>query len=430
MYSIPDVGTNSLFVLTNGNYTINGVITFTTTPVFPAQGFTSIELTNTSNQITLGTIQTIVLTAPTPAASVTYTIPDEAADATFVLTPSATPITITPTHDQIVLGTTNTVTINASEPSGSRTYTIPDTGANSNFVMTEGNQTIAASNTFTGDVYFQLEPQIAGVILTNTSDQLIFGSSPIIIITAPAPSSTRTYTIRDEAETAAFVLTPSAFPITIAPSGSAANQLVLGGGGSPHTITLNAPSPSVSRIYTIPDSGANSSFILSDSAQTLTGQITFSNSILLATSGGVPTALNYYEEYFSGTLTFSCGSLVAGSTTVGYAIVKIGKIVNFSLPAFSGTSKSTGSPDFFHESGTPLIPTRFYAAQSVNETIDVLFSGASSALGTFNMVLSGSLTITISASSIVSSVVELQASFPTDGNQIGWNEISLSWITN
>lgn len=56
-------------------------------------------------------------------------------------------VSISQTSNQIVLGTTNTTTIDALTPANSRTYSIPDAGSDAYFVMTEGNQTIAGSKT-------------------------------------------------------------------------------------------------------------------------------------------------------------------------------------------------------------------------------------------------------------------------------------------
>jgi hypothetical protein len=52
--------------------------------------------------------------------------------------------------DQLVLGTTNTITLTAPAPAASRTYTIPDVLAAASFVMTEGNQTINGVKTLAG----------------------------------------------------------------------------------------------------------------------------------------------------------------------------------------------------------------------------------------------------------------------------------------
>jgi len=55
---------------------------------------------------------------------------------------SADSLTIAKTTNQIILGTTNTVTISSTAPAASRTYTLPDAGGAASFVMTESAQTI------------------------------------------------------------------------------------------------------------------------------------------------------------------------------------------------------------------------------------------------------------------------------------------------
>lgn len=60
-------------------------------------------------------------------------------------------VKIATTSNQLVLGTTNTVTLSASAPSASRIYTLPDVAADAYFVMTAGNQTIAGTKTFSGN---------------------------------------------------------------------------------------------------------------------------------------------------------------------------------------------------------------------------------------------------------------------------------------
>ena len=74
-------------------------------------------------------------------------------------------INITPTTNQIRLGTTNTVTINSASPASSRTYTIPDTLANSSFVMTDLAQTINGVKTFSSAPIMR-RPQITLPSLT------------------------------------------------------------------------------------------------------------------------------------------------------------------------------------------------------------------------------------------------------------------------
>jgi hypothetical protein len=149
----------------------------------------------TTNQLRLGTTNTVTLTSPAPAASRTYTIPDAGGAANFIMstfgsvqtiaggltssgaftasngltlttgalaltstsgTISLTGtsfttnslITVSATTNQFVLGTTNTTTLTAPAPAASRTYTIPDAGGAASFVMTAGVQTIAGAKTF------------------------------------------------------------------------------------------------------------------------------------------------------------------------------------------------------------------------------------------------------------------------------------------
>ena len=80
-------GTNSSSTLTNGKIMVSsgGAVVEGTSSSTPT--FTSETLTATTNQLVLGTTRTITLTAPTPATtSRTYTMPDCASDASFVMT--------------------------------------------------------------------------------------------------------------------------------------------------------------------------------------------------------------------------------------------------------------------------------------------------------------------------------------------------------
>ncbi len=63
-------------------------------------------------------------------------------------TPTFASETLTAVTNQLTLGTTNTDIISATAPSASRTLTIPDPGADASFVMTQGNQTLAGQKTF------------------------------------------------------------------------------------------------------------------------------------------------------------------------------------------------------------------------------------------------------------------------------------------
>jgi hypothetical protein len=68
--------------------------------------------------------------------------------------------------------------------------------------------------------------------------------------------------------------------ITISPT---SNQLVL---GTTHTTTLSATAPSASRTYTLPDTGANSSFVMTDGSQTINGATSFTSRVSIAVNSG------------------------------------------------------------------------------------------------------------------------------------------------
>jgi hypothetical protein len=63
---------------------------------------------------------------------------------------------LTSTTNQLVLGTTNTITLNSAAPSSSRIYTITDVGADASFVMSTGTQsfsgTTASTSSTTGTI--------------------------------------------------------------------------------------------------------------------------------------------------------------------------------------------------------------------------------------------------------------------------------------
>jgi hypothetical protein len=97
-----------------------------------------------------------------PAADRVLNFVDPGTNANVVLSEGAATIngaktltsalTITPTSNQIVLGTTNTVTLSGNAPSAPRTYAFADPGASAFVVMTEGGITINGAKTFTRTV--------------------------------------------------------------------------------------------------------------------------------------------------------------------------------------------------------------------------------------------------------------------------------------
>ena len=99
-------------------------------------------------------------------------------------------LSVTSTTNQITLGTGNTITLDSPTPSASWTYTIPDVLNNASFVMTEGNQSISGVKSFTtpiaatsggtgtsvysfGDLLYASSPSMLSTIPFGTSNQLL-----------------------------------------------------------------------------------------------------------------------------------------------------------------------------------------------------------------------------------------------------------------
>lgn len=187
-----------------------------------------------------------------------------------------TSLTLSATSNQMTIGTTNTTTLSFTAPAASRTYTIPDAGGAADFVLTAGTQTVGGAKTFS-----------SAVTINPTSNQLVLGVTNTTTISATAPAASRVYTLPDAGGAADFVLTAGAqtvggaktfsSAVTINPTSS---QLVL---GVTNTTTISATAPAASRVVTIPDPGGAASFVMTEGTQTINGAKTFGSTI--ATSG-------------------------------------------------------------------------------------------------------------------------------------------------
>jgi hypothetical protein len=249
-----------------------------------------------------------------------------------------TTVNVTNTTNQLVLGTSpNTTTINAVAPTAARTYSIPDAGANASFVMTEGSQTINGTKTFgtapvlssltasrplkldgsknivsmqidlasTNDVTGTLPVGNGGTGLTtyatgdivyasttNTLAKLGIGSSgQVLTVSGGLPKwgsgmpagTTANSTLRYNGtswveNTSVLAASDGATTLT-----KTTNQIVL---GTINTTTINAAAPTASRTYTIPDAGANASFVMTAGDQTISGTKTIGGAIV-----GSPAAI-------------------------------------------------------------------------------------------------------------------------------------------
>ncbi len=208
--------------------------------------------------------------------------------------------------NQAVFGSTHTTTLNFATPSANRVYSIPDTGANSSFVMTDLTQTINGTKTFS-----------SAINSTASSNQFVFNSSNTGPITLNAGNSANlggwTCTLPDARQASSFVLTslalgsqmisaPTIFSASVGLSSNyinltnVSNQLVL---GTTNKITINAAAPAASQVYTIPDTGTTSSFIMTDGTQSINGELTLTNSTQSSHFNGFAIANNAsYDNMF------------------------------------------------------------------------------------------------------------------------------------
>lgn len=190
-------------------------------------------------------------------------------------------------------------------------YTIPNPGnavATATFALLELAQTFTAAQTFS-----------TAVTISATTNQLVLGVTNTTTITSPAPAASRTYTIPDSGGAASFVMTAGTQTIGGAKTFSSAvtvnpttNQIVL---GVTNTTTISSTAPAASRTVTLPDAGANSSFVLTQGTQTIAGQTTLSNvagNPVHGTNTNDSAAAGFIGEYIESVTT----SATPAATTV------------------------------------------------------------------------------------------------------------------
>lgn len=172
-----------------------------------------------------------------------------------------------------------------------------------------------------------------------TTNQLVLGITKTTTISATAPASSSIYTIPDVGTSANFIF--SAGTQTIGGSKTfsssvvinpATNQLVF---GTTNTTTINSTAPSASRVYTIPDAGADANFVMSEGIATINGAKTFSantsvkrsdagNSIIfLLQNDSTTTGSNAVSRVFinnsgSGDSYWQCGHAAAQQYSFGF----------------------------------------------------------------------------------------------------------------
>jgi hypothetical protein len=246
-------------------------------------------------------------------------------------------LSISDTTNQLVLGTTNTTTINSSAPASNRTYTIPDTSTSTaNFVMTEGNQTINGTKTFTALSVSGISTNT--LTLAGTTNQLTMGTTNTTTLNSTAPTASRIYTIPDAGMDANFVMTEATTSQIIGGGvtlSNSSNQLGLK--HSSHTGYINSSALTTDGIvYSIPDSSANTDFMMTGVSQTVSGTKTFQPSTatttnpLVVKSASTTTETILYAKDSSGNDT----SRINFQTPNNYNNAMLFQIYNTSLLAW------------------------------------------------------------------------------------------------
>lgn len=137
--------------------------------------------------------------------------------------------------------------------------------------------------------------------------------------------------------------------------------------------------------------------------------IRIQSTLLLPTSGGTPTSLDYYEDY-SYSATFS--GIWASSQTVTVRIVRVGKLVTMQFPYLNVAATTAAGINM-----DTAIPARFRPAVDQMFTIDVFNNSA--------RVFANLFTNTSGGGGFYGGI--FGTSFTASGTG-GWNSFSVSWL--
>ena len=158
--------------------------------------------------------------------------------------------------------------------------------------------------------------------------------------------------------------------------------------GAANTTTITATAPATNRTYTIPDTGANSSLVMTDLAQTINSAKTFSAitpfTLGLTLAGG--QTLNTYLVANHST-TFTATNFTTGTITV--QLRRLGDMIYVSVPDISFTTGTSGVSPF---ASNTVFPATYRPAVNYNGIMFTVVNGVTTAT---NMIINtaGFLTI-------------------------------------
>ncbi len=285
----------------------------------------SLAATNTTNQLVLGTAKTITISSTSPSASETYTLPDAGSAASFILSTS-------PAGQTIGGG----LTVN-----GGLTLGTPLAVAQGGTGLTSTSQNFVFAGPMSGSGAPTWRALTAGDLPNLSGSYLpISGGTMAGAINMGTNNITNAGTITGTAITGTSI-TGTSFnggsgSFTTLAATNTTNQLVL---GTTKTITISSTTPSASETYTLPDAGGAASFILSTSpaSQTIGGGLTVNGGLTLGTplavaQGGTGLTSTSQNFVFAGPTT--------GSGAPTWRALTAGDLPNLSgsyLPISGGT---------------------------------------------------------------------------------------------
>lgn len=310
VYTIPDSGAATAnFVLTEGNVSQAAVRTFTgtvilsngNTAVLNISANTTFKVDSTNALVSIGTATMtypLYISKSSAGATITSAIENsESANGAsharlYVITGGASGgdpyINLYNGVQNYSIGLDNSdsdalCVTGASTLNGTNLLRLTTAGAltvASTLTVTAGGLTVTAGGaTITaGGLLLSAD----AVTVAATSNQIILGTTRTVTITAPTPASaSRTHTIPDVGADSSFVMLAGSQAITGAKT-FASSTLLLQEVSSTDVITIAVAALAAGLTYTLPDAGGAASFVMTAGNQTIAGTKTFSASAIIS----------------------------------------------------------------------------------------------------------------------------------------------------
>lgn len=170
---------------------LNGVTTFNSAPIFSSLTATTVPYLNGSKALTSSAVTPTelgYLSGVTSAIQTQLDAKAPLASPTFTGTVTAPALVVTNTTNQLVLGTTRTVTITAPTPATtSRTWTLPDLSTSPTFAALEAAQTFSGAKTFSSAL--TISASSGNTLVVNTNDLVVDSTNHRVGIGTASPAS-------------------------------------------------------------------------------------------------------------------------------------------------------------------------------------------------------------------------------------------------